>query len=143
MKFIKISNASNLLQRISSFLPQIVSVAQNEYDSWEQDEEGFDEALGHSGGICQDIAERICELMNSNGIDCITQDAMVGDQHVWAVAYDEGSNKAFMIDISPYVYESGGGYSWQKLPDVIFSNNDVIIEEVNWDDFKWSLEDTY
>jgi len=144
MKFIRVSNGQSvLLHQIRSLLPEVVRAAQNEYDSWEQDEDGFDEALGHSGGICQDIADKICEVMNSNGIDCLTQDAMIGDQHVWAVAYNEDYQEAFMIDIHPNVYESGGGYNWKKLPNVIFSENDVIIENVNWGDFESSLEDTY
>ena len=30
-----------------------------------------------------------------------------------------------MIDLSPYIYENGGGFSWTKIPDVEFDNNDI------------------
>jgi hypothetical protein len=132
---------SLLEQKIKELLPSIVDAAQFEYDAWDQDEDGYDENLGHCGGICHDIAEKICEVLYDNGIDCLSQDAMMGDQHVWSVAYDEKTEEAFRVDIYPYRYEAGGGFTWTKLPDVVFDNNDIIVDQLDWDDFKLSLEE--
>lgn len=41
--------------------PEMAAAAQQAYNEWEQDEEGQDEELG-SGGICQDIAEKMAGI---------------------------------------------------------------------------------
>lgn len=121
-----------LEEKLNLLKNQFVIGAQKSYDEWQQDDEGYDEMLGH-GGICQEIADEICDVCNRNDIDCITQDAQVGEQHVWAVAYDDNKKEAFEIDISPYVYESGSGYNWKKIPNVKFDVNDIHISEVDYD----------
>lgn len=125
---------------VARLRPQIAAVAQQVYDAWEQDEEGMDEELGE-GGICQDIADAVCGLLDENGIECGAVSNSVGDQHVWAIA--KLSDGVFIVDINPSVYEVGGGYSWRKRNDVVFDASDVIIESIdsNPDSFEQYLGD--
>lgn len=110
---------------LKSLMPRIIAAAQHEYDTWEQDEDGFNDELG-AGGICQDIAEAISNVLSAAHIECRTLDNNgMGDQHVWVVAkFREG---LYEIDIPPHVYEDGGGYTWRKIPDVKFDSSDVSI----------------
>lgn len=131
---------ANSSQDIQRFLPEIVAAAQAVYDTWAQDDEGMDEELG-AGGICQDIAVAICGVLAEKGIDCSTVSAQVGEQHVYTVA--QLSDGVFTIDIPPSVYESGGGYVWKKLKDVVFKPRDVDVYKLsdNPEDFESYLED--
>jgi hypothetical protein len=124
MDWYKKSNV-DLEQRIKILVPQMVTKSQSVYDAWDQDEDGIDVWLG-CGGICQDIADGICDVLTMNGIDCTSVSAQVGEQHVWAIAY-EGS-EAFDLDIHPGNYETGGGYNWKKIPGVVFTTDMVSIE---------------
>mgnify|MGYP001439988977 CR=1 FL=1 len=117
---------ADLQTRVRSLLPQLVQSAQNEYNQWDQSDE-FDELNG--GGICQEIASAFCDVFSSAEIDCTTFDAQIGDQHVWAVAYDD--NEAISVDIPPSVYETGAGYTWSKIPGVVFDANDIVFERVD------------
>jgi hypothetical protein len=98
--------------------------AQKIYDSWTQDEEGLNEELGH-GGICQDIADAISYVLTTNGYEAATVSAQIGEQHVWAIA--QTSDGVYEVDIPPSLYETGGGYTWRKIPDVIFDESFIHI----------------
>lgn len=118
------------LQHLKQLIPQILAAAQKEYDSWAQDEEGHDEELGF-GGLCQDIAEQISSVIIGAGIDAGTMHAEIGEQHVWTICkIDEG---VYEVDIPPSVYETGGGYSWKKIPDVTFDAGDLVIHRIDPD----------
>jgi hypothetical protein len=118
------------ISRIKNARADFASVAQKVYDEWEQDEEGYDEELG-GGGICQDIAAGISDKLNDMGYEATTVSAQTGEQHVWAIAKtDEG---VVEVDISPYTYETGGGYSWRKIDNVVFDANDVIVNVIDAD----------
>lgn len=134
--------SSELYQKLQNLIPEFVQASQAEYDSWGQDaSEHGDLELG-MGGICQEIAYAISGVCSEHGIDCITVSAEIGDQHVWAIAYDDDEvNEAFEIDIPPYTYETGGGYTWKKIPDVKFEPNDIKINYIHWDDFRQNLDD--
>lgn len=110
---------------VTAMLPQILEAAQRIYDDWSQDDAGYDEVFGH-GGICQDIAAVVADVLVSAGVDAKTLDTNgMGDPHVWVAGnFAEG---IFEIDIHPEVYEVGGGYVWTKIPDVIFAESDVTI----------------
>lgn len=110
---------------------QIAAVAQKVYDEW--DESNVDEYAG--GGICHLIAEDVANYLNSIGVEATTVSAEIGDQHVWAVA--KLSDGVYNVDISPSVYETGGGYSWEKIPDVKFEAGDIIIERIDPDPDKF------
>ncbi len=129
----------------SSSLPldDFASIAQKVYDEWDQsDEEGGDPELGF-GGICQDIAEGISGKLNEMGVDATTVSATIGDQHVWVVA--KLNDGVYSIDIPPGVYESGGGYNWQKLPGVQFSKDHIVVDRLssNPDDFDQYTEEAF
>tara|TARA_B100001778_G_scaffold334952_1_gene349453 strand:- start:500 stop:2074 length:1575 start_codon:yes stop_codon:yes gene_type:complete len=125
----------DLYARLQQLLPQLASAAQNEYNQWDQDEDGMDMELG-AGGICQEIASAFCDILSSADISCTTFDAQIGDQHVWAVAYDD--QEAFSVDIPPSVYETGTGYVWQKIPNVVFGPDDIVLERVRLEDVQAS-----
>ena len=108
----------------------IVPKVQKVYDEWNQNEEGYDEMLGF-GGICQDIADAIADVISDTGIECTTVSQQTGEQHVYVVAKMEDG--VYNIDISPYTYETGGGYSWKKIPDVEFDERDIIINRLDSD----------
>ena len=100
-------------------------------DEWNQDEEGFDEEFG-SGGICDQISNAIIDIVNSNipNVNFI-DGGQDGDDHAYPVIYDD--TKAYIIDIPPYIYEIGGGYVWRKIPNVILTVNNIMIEEIDRD----------
>ena len=115
-----LKNKEDLLK----LLPLFVNVAQEEYNQWNQDGSGIDEELG-SGGICQEIAGAIAGVLSDNGIECSTVSAQVGEQHVWTIC--KLNDGVYSVDISPYTYETGGGYNWKKIPNVVFSVEDISI----------------
>lgn len=118
------------LKDILALKPLLVKAAQEAYDEWEQDEEGIDPMLGE-GGICQDVAENMAHVLSQHGIDCSEVSANAGDQHVYVVAQiQEG---VYEVDISPHVYETGGGYTWKKKPNVTFHPDHVMISLIDKD----------
>ena len=103
---------------------QFIEAAQKVYDSW--DEDLIEELNG--GGICHLIAEEFCSILVSIGIDASTE-TDYSIQHVYTVlVLTEG---VFVLDILPYTYETGGGYSWEKIPDVTFSINDLSLYRID------------
>ncbi len=116
----------SLYEIIKSKREDIINAAQKIYDSWEQDEEGIDEELG-SGGICDRISSEIGNILAYAGVDTI-DGGQDGDDHAYTIAYN--TEKAYIVDIPHGVYETGGGYSWRKIPRVKFSVSDVGIWEI-------------
>jgi hypothetical protein len=117
------------IQALESLRPAFCAAAQEVYDKWHQDDEGLSDEYG-CGGICHDIAEAICGVLWKNNISCTTFSASIGEVHVWAVADIEG--EAHQVDISPYLYEQGGGYTWRKIPDIAFEESDIIIRSMGY-----------
>lgn len=115
---------------LKTLSPLFAAAAQKVYDQWEQDEDGMDEVLG-TGGICQDIAAGICDVMSWHGIDCSTVSQSQGEQHVYSVCQiQEG---VYEVDIPPYSYENGGGYTWTKIPNVKFDESFITIHKLSSD----------
>ena len=110
------------------WLPDLASVAQRVYDEWDQND-GFDVELGE-GGICQDIAAAMADRLVSAGFDdVLTVSASVGENHVFLVALL--ADGVYQIDISPYHYETGGGFVWRKVPGVKFFPDMVAFMKVD------------
>ncbi len=106
---------------------QMATVAQQVYNEWEQDENGIDPMFG-SGGICQDIAQAIGEVIHANtSYETATLESQCGEQHVWILTYKEDPIEGYQIDIEPSRYETGGGYTWQKRPGIVLDANDIDI----------------
>lgn len=69
--------------------------------------------------------------MIDNGIPGveIREGGWEGDDHAYIIV--QRGRKAFVVDIPPEVYETGGGYSWRKRKGVQFEPDDVVIEEAD------------
>jgi GNAT superfamily N-acetyltransferase len=118
---------SALLQTLEQGRAEIARLAQQEYDAWAQDEEGYDEELG-AGGICDAVANAIGGWLAGQGIDS-TEGGQDGDDHAFQIAYND--TEAYEVDIPPSVYETGGGYRWTKRPDVTIAPEDVIVYKIH------------
>jgi hypothetical protein len=114
---------------LKRLIPKLLKAAQEQYDSWNQDEDGIDEEVG-SGGICHLIADRHVEVISKAGIDCTTVSSS-HEVHVYTVAVLPSG--VWLIDIRPENYERGGGYTWKKLPSVRFHHSDLTIELLSAD----------
>jgi hypothetical protein len=109
---------------------ELAHAAQKIYDEWHQDEDGYCEMLGE-GGICQDVASEMASVLWKHGIECSTVSQQTGEQHVYVVArIDDG---VYNVDIPPYLYETGGGYCWKKIPDVEFDERYIVIDMLSSD----------
>lgn len=134
--------------------------AQAVYDSWHQDGDDGEcqgEDLG-VGGICDRIANAMGEVIDSDAgyvaggrqtrkpagwapPEWVCFNASVGSNHTWVVV--KTADGVWSVDIPWWVYEQGGGYCWRKIPDVVFTVDDVEIRRVSADpaDFAEYAED--
>lgn len=120
---------------VQSLFPEMAAKIQKLYDEWDQsDEEMGDPELGF-GGICQDFAEIMADVCNSHGINARTVSQTVGEQHVYAVL--QLADGVYILDIPPQYYESGGGYNWQKIPDVTFDPSFFLLDQIDPDPRKF------
>jgi hypothetical protein len=111
-------------------LPEILAAAQRVYDAW--DESDRDTYAG--GGICHIIADSVCEVLGSAGVESVPVSCSY-EQHVYVAAlFEEG---VYTIDIPYRVYEEGGGFSWSKLPGVRFQPRDVVFYRASADPQDW------
>jgi len=123
-EWLRLEVVTQIQQSLMNLRPQMAAAAQQVYDNWQQDEN--DDLNG--GGICHLIAEAITDVVNQSfpgNFDVGTVNAACGEQHVWVMMAvgDEG----FEIDVPYHIYETGGGYTWKKIPDVRFTPEDIII----------------
>ena len=117
---------------VIGLLNQFIEAAQKVYDSW--DEDLIEELNG--GGICHLIAEEFCSILAINGIDaCEVTDYSI--QHVYTIM--QLKDGIYSLDIPPYNYEIGGGYSWVKIPDVIFNQSLIEIYLIDSDSNNFNL----
>lgn len=124
----------------------MAQAAQQVYDQWDQSGPDGDPELGF-GGICQDIAEAISDVVRTAGHNTGTMSAQCGEQHVWAIAYSEYQDpelgtqyEGYHIDIPYSVYETGGGYNWTKKKGVKFDPNYITIDPMPHEDVAGYLE---
>lgn len=114
---------------------EMVKVAQEQYDAWKQDHNGQNDELG-SGGICHLIADDLISVLYRHKIENVQSVCSNYEQHVYVVGqFKEG---IYEIDIPYDVYETGGGYTWKKIPDVQFSRNDIVIRRLSSDPSEYS-----
>ena len=98
------------------------------YNNWEQ-VDGYDDMYGH-GGICDDIAGAISNVLNENGLDSTT----IYDEHDFhTCAYVIDYEKQYMIqvDIHHSYYEKGSAYTWIKIPNVKFNEDMLSINDMS------------
>lgn len=114
----------------NTVLDQMVVAAQKEYDNWVQDEHGYNDEYG-TGGICHLIADELINVLYNHKIENCQTVCSSFEQHVYVVGkFIEG---VYQIDIPYHVYETGGGYTWKKLPDVEFDRNHIVIRKLDSD----------
>ena len=110
---------------------KIASAANKVLEDWQPDEEGFDEVFG-GGGACDTICREINDVLIESLPDSVEiyDGGQDGDDHAWTIAYDGESNKAYGVDIPPGTYETGAGYSWQKIEGAKVKPSDVQVWEI-------------
>lgn len=129
------------LSSIQALAPQLAQAAQQVYDAWRQDEDGWDDGVGY-GGICHLIADRFVDVLaGALGQHLLASSKPVNDEvHVnVTVACAEG---VYELDVPWRLYERGGGYNWTKLPGVTFRPDDVTLFQLsNRPDDYWLFAD--
>lgn len=110
------------IKDITPLFPEIVENVQQVYDQWDQSDPEGDPYGG--GGICDDIADAIADVLNANGIEAATiNSGGMEENHTWAIAkVREG---VVEVDIPYSKYERGHIIRWTKIPDVTFTTNDI------------------
>jgi predicted ABC-type ATPase len=123
------ATAESVGQALEDSKAQIASKAQEVYDAWSQDEEGADDEYG-GGGICDAVNGEIQGVIAGwlpEGVEIVDGGAE-GEDHAWTIVV--GPDFAYNVDIPPGVYESGGGYSWKKIPGVTIGPDHVAIDRL-------------
>jgi hypothetical protein len=114
----------------SSVKKELVAAAQKVYDEWQQDNNGHDEELG-SGGICHLIADDLLNVLSNHKIYNCQSVCSNYEQHVYIIGkFEEG---VYEIDIPYSIYETGGGFNWKKIPDVVFDGSHISISRLDGD----------
>jgi len=124
-------NDPGLQDGLEALRPALAEAAQKIVDAWEQDEEGLDLELG-AGGVCDQVAQAMIDVIYEHleGVEA-TCGAPEGEDHEWVVVTD--GKEAFVVDIHPTVYETGAGYSWQKILGAEIRADDVAIDALDMD----------
>jgi hypothetical protein len=118
----------NSVKEIDPIKDELAAAAQQEYDDWIQDENGHNEELG-SGGICHLIADKLIDVLYKHNINRCQTVSSCHEQHVYLVGqFKEG---IYLIDIPYYYYETGGGFTWKKIPNVKFDGNYIHVERLD------------
>lgn len=120
----------SIKQRLLELRPLLIQEAQYLYDSWNQDDEGFDDSSG-SGGVCCDIAFK--KILKKHGLRAtIGQTESFKDDHAFLKV---GS---FIIDLSANKYEKlktvkkgwlRGQKHWFKKPGIKLKSADIILQK--------------
>lgn len=119
-----------LKTRLVAIRPQLAAAAQAVYGDWNPEDE-FCEVGG--GGICDSVASAMESVIGEHLPDVtVTEGGQPGDDHAFLYVYDD--KEAFGVDIPAGVYERGGGYRWQKIPDVKIRPEDVVVWAVRRSD---------
>ena len=114
----------NSIKEIEPIRDELAAVAQEEYDNWVQDEEGQNEELG-SGGICHLIAEKLVDVLYKHKIHRCQTVSSCHEQHVYVVGqFREG---VYLIDVPYQYYETGGGFTWKKIPNIKFDGDYISV----------------
>jgi hypothetical protein len=128
----------SLENTLEQLKPKFAKAAQKIYDQWdaESDPEYGDPEVGF-GGICHVIADEMADAISDiPGIEAASNSTeYAGGPHVNIIVTDNNRTEAYIVDIDPFRYETGGGYTWQKIKDVEFETNDVFITHVDVENY--------
>lgn len=121
--------STNNISLLQKYVPEICQKIQIEYNAWDQSDSEFGDGDLGFGGICQNFAEIISDVLNQHGIDASTVSSQCGEQHVYTIA--KMSDGVYEIDIPYHIYETGGGYNWKKIENIIFDSSHVSIDRIS------------
>jgi DNA-binding PadR family transcriptional regulator len=120
------------LKELEQLTTSLAKAAQDVYDDWGTNEDGSTWCRHQEGegGICHLIADEMIEVISKHGFECLnfSHTDMV---HVSVIV--KTKEGCVLIDIDPYLYETGGGYNWKKKENVKFEPDDVLFSVINGD----------
>jgi len=132
------NSRSPLLVKLNALKPQLAAAAQKIYDDWDASDPDYGDWQVGGGGICHLIADAMLEIITDNIPDIVATTissnhevhvyVVVGQIHASNNAEEPFESEFYEIDIRPWLYEKGGGYSWTKIPDVVFDSEFITIE---------------
>ena len=118
----------NSIKEVESIKRQLAAAAQKEYDDWVQDADGYNDGLGR-GGICHLIADELIDVLYKHKIYRCYTVSSCHEQHVYVVGqFREG---IYLIDVPYHLYETGGGFTWKKLPDIRFDEDYISVTKLD------------
>ena len=118
----------NSIKEIDPIKDELAAAAQNEYDNWIQDEHGYNDELG-SGGICHLIADELIDVLYKHNIHRCQTVSSCHEQHVYVVGqFREG---IYLIDVPYQYYETGGGFTWKKRPNIKFDADYIHVHRLD------------
>lgn len=121
MKLCRINESViSLKNQLLQLRPQLAVVAQSVYDEWQPRP-----YVGLSHHRFHRQSHR-AQVLNTHGIE-YTEGGYEGDDHAYLIAYN--AKETYAVDIPCSVYETGGGYSWQKIYNVEITPDMVEIIE--------------
>lgn len=114
----------------------IAEAANRVYADWVQDEQGESVKYGY-GGICDDVAAAICEVVDRAGVaeDVRTYHISDDNHTVALVLMPDG---IFEVDIPHRTYETGSFYRYRKRPDITIEADDVVVSKLTDDGSEWN-----
>jgi hypothetical protein len=111
--------------------PALANEAAKIHAEWEPDAGPDGDPVVGFGGICQDVAEAMANVLAAADVEAACVSASCGEQHVFVIAaLLEG---VFVIDVPPSLYETGSGYRWTKRIDTVIEPEDVLIQKISDD----------
>ena len=111
-----------LERKLRSLRSRFARAAQRVYDKWDPEDE-----WGGRGGICDDVCGAMMDVVP--GDVEVDVGGQPGSDHAPLLVYTD--DEAYIVDIPASVYETGGGYSWEKIPGVRISSRDVQVYGVD------------
>lgn len=127
--------ASGTVEGLGSLLkklrPELAKLAQKQYDEWDASDETYGDPEVGFGGICHLIVDEWADLLAGMGYN--TSSFSHSDQvHVSLTVWEdppeseEGNVEVWDVDLNPFLYEHGGGYTWTKIPGVTIQPEDIV-----------------
>lgn len=129
---------SELFNQLNALKPKLAEAAQSIYNEWDatSDPDNGDPEVGF-GGICHIIADKMADALSNNpNMWAVTNSTeFAGSPHVNILVFNKDNTEGYVVDIVPFTYETGGGYQWNKIPDVEINPSDVSVYPIDPKDF--------
>ncbi len=126
IRVVSVKARGQLFRELQALRGRMARAAQRVYDRWQPGDYG-------GGGACDDIAGALLDVaLDARSADGGRVAGWAAD-HAFALVWSDELGEACRVDISPYTYETGGGYNWDKIEGVRFSSGDVYVEDISED----------